>query len=90
MPKLVFHNSDKTHTYLCVSSLTIFVMENVVLVKVKYRIGYLFNIVLKQLKVEYRPGKSSWGHDKERNSLLKGQCRNVNWFSWSLGKEIPS
>lgn len=37
-----------------------FRMENMVLGKVKDKMGSLFNIVLEQLKVEYRPGKSSW------------------------------
>lgn len=35
-------------------------MENMVLVKVKDKTGFLFNIVLKQLKVEYWSGNSSW------------------------------
>lgn len=35
-------------------------MENMVLVKVKDKRGSLFNIVLKQLKVEYWFSNSSW------------------------------
>lgn len=35
-------------------------MENMVLVKVKDKMGSLFNIVLKQLKVEYWLSNSSW------------------------------
>lgn len=75
-----------------------FGMENMVLAKVKCKMGSLFNIVLKPLKVEYWPTNPHgrivpWGHDnsqsRKKNSLLKGQL--VNWFSWSLGKskEFP-